>query len=258
MQIPDNTIQFLHSFFDKIFVVSVPRFVERQKNITEKLTGLHINFFWGQDKLTININQAILDGLYNEDQAKKLQRQNKPLNVGELACAISHKMVYEEIIKHNWKKVLVLEDDILPLYSNLSYLPQTFNELPNNWELVYLGYLKHEKVTTRLTLKAFFYITIASLGLMKWNRKMVNNFLPKPYSAHLKKAGFHDCTHAYAITYDAARKLLEEQSPIVYRADDLLSHTIMKGKLNAYVCDPKFFDQEGFYAAGSYSTIKED
>jgi glycosyl transferase, family 25 len=91
---------------------------------------------------------------------------------------------------------------------------------------------------------------------MAWNYKMVNNLLPKPYSKHLKRAGFHDCTHAYAITLDGAKKLLAAQTPVVYRADDLLSATIMKGKLNAFVTEPKLFDQEIFHNTNIISEIK--
>jgi glycosyl transferase family 25 len=85
---------------------------------------------------------------------------------------------------------------------------------------------------------------------------MVSNLLPKPFSRHLKKAGFHDCTHAYAVTLAGAKKLLAAQTPVVYRADDLLSATIMKGELNAFVSEPKFFDQEIFHNSAILSEIK--
>jgi glycosyl transferase, family 25 len=75
---------------------------------------------------------------------------------------------------------------------------------------------------------------------------MVSNMLPKPFSSYLRKAGFHDCTHAYALTLDGAQKLFAAQTPVVYRADDALSHTILKGELNAFITEPKFFEQEGF------------
>jgi glycosyl transferase family 25 len=91
---------------------------------------------------------------------------------------------------------------------------------------------------------------------MAWSYKMVNNLLPKPFSAHLKKAGFHDCTHAYAVTLRGAKKLLASQTPVVYRADDLLSSTIMKGELVAFITEPKFFDQEIFHNAAISSEIK--
>lgn len=60
----------------------------------------------------------------------------------------------------------------------------------------------------------------------------------------------------YAITIQDAEKLMNAQTPIVYRADDLLSSTIMKGALNAFVTEPKFFDQEIFHNAAITSEIK--
>jgi glycosyl transferase, family 25 len=237
-------------------IVSVPRFTDRHKRVKEHLEGLPFDFFWGADKLTLDYNTAKTNGTYDEQKAKKLQRQGKALNLGEIACSLSHRMVYAEMLKHNWKKVLILEDDVLPLAENLLQLPAALDELPNDWELVYLGYLKHERVTTSLKTKQFFYKILSAFGLMAWTYKMVTNLLPKPFSVHLKKAGFHDCTHAYAITLPAAEKLLTAQTPVVYRADDLLSATIMKGELKAFVTEPKFFDQEIFHNAAIASEIK--
>jgi glycosyl transferase, family 25 len=81
--------------------------------------------------------------------------------------------------------------------------------------------------------------------------------LPVPYSKHLKRAGFHNCTHAYALTLGAAEKLIRNQIPVIYRSDDLLSSTIMKGELNAFVTTPKFFDQQSIHQTSIPSQIKE-
>ncbi len=256
MNISTNASTLLEQYFDKIFVVSIPRFTERQVKLRQRLMGLPFDFFWGTDKLQLNLEKAKQQAVYDEVTTKQLQRQGKPLNLGELACSLSHRMVYEEMIKHNWNKVLILEDDVLPLYEHFRELPAVINELPPNWELVYFGYLKHEEVTFGLKAKQFLYRIKSKLGLMKWSYTMVNHFLPKPYSAHLKRAGFHDCTHAYAITLDAAKKLQAAQTPVIYRADDLLSHTILKGELNAFVTVPKFFDQEIFHNSNTVSEIR--
>jgi glycosyl transferase family 25 len=256
LPIPSASIQSLQGFFDKIFIVTVPRFTDRHKKVSEELRGLSFDFFWGADKLQIDLEKVKQDGTYDETRAKELQRQGKELNPGEIACALSHRMVYHEMIKHGWEKILVLEDDVLALTENMNVLPSTLQELPAEWELVYLGYLKHENVTTGLKTKQFFYKILSAVGLMKWNYKMVSNLLPKPFSAHLKKAGFHDCTHAYAITLPAAKKLLAAQTPVVYRADDLLSATIMKGDLNAFITIPKFFDQEIFHNTAIVSEVR--
>ncbi len=256
MPIPPATIQSLQNSFDKIFVVTVPRFTDRHKKISENLHGLSFDFFLGTDKLQIDLEKVKQDGTYDEVKAKKLQRQGKGLNLGEIACSLSHRMLYAEMIKHDWKKILILEDDVLPLIENMNVLPDAMKELPEGWELVYLGYLKHEKITPALKRKQFFYKILSALGLMKWNYTMVSNLLPKPFGTRLKKAGFHDCTHAYAITLSAAKKLLEAQTPVVYRADDLLSATILKGDLNAFITIPKFFDQEIFHNATITSEIR--
>lgn len=256
MNISPEISGLLRNYFDKIFVVTLPRFNDRQQQMNEHLKGLPFEYFYGADKLELNYEEAKANGTYDEGRAKQLQRRGKVLNTGEIACSLSHRNVYAAMIKEGWQRILILEDDALPLYDRLEQLKDTINELPADWELVYLGYLKHEKITFGLRTKQFFYKILSRLGLMTWDRKMVKNLLPRPYSAHLKRAGFHDCTHAYAITYSAAKKLLDTQTPVVYRADDLLSSIIMKGELNAFVTEPKFFDQEIFHNAALVSDIR--
>lgn len=253
--IPDNTTAFLQKYFSKIFVVSVPRLSERHKEVSAYLQPLPFDLFFGVDKQHLNIEAVKEQGVYDEVTAKKLQRQPKSFNSGEVACSLSHRMLYETIVKNQWEKVLILEDDVLPLQNTLDSLPNAINELPGDWDLVYLGYIKHEKVTAALRIKQWFYKILSSIGLMKWDYKMVSNLLPKPYSKYLKKAGFHDCTHAYAITLRAAKKLLAAQTPVIYRADDLLSSSVMKGDLNAFITEPKFFDQQIFHNASLKSEI---
>jgi len=246
----------LQKYFDKIFVVTLPRFTDRQQRMNEYLKGLNFEYFYGADKLELNYEDAKSNGTYDEARAKSLQRQGKALNLGEIACSLSHRNIYSAMIKEGWQRVLILEDDALPLYDRLDLLNDSIKELPANWELVYLGYLKHEKITFGLKAKQFFYKILSRLGLMAWDYKMIKNLLPRPYSPHLKRAGFHDCTQAYAITRSAAEKLMAAQTPVVYRADDLLSSTIMKGELNAFVTEPKFFDQEIFHNAALISDIR--
>lgn len=256
MPIPAVAIHALQTYFDKILVVTVPRFTGRHVTVAVKLEGLSYDLFWGADKLKLDREKLIADCTYDEQAAQMLQRQGKALNPGEIACSLSHRMVYQEMITNGWEKILILEDDVMPLNESLLLLPEALSELPSDWELVYLGYLKHEKITVGLKVKQFIYKILSSLRLMKWSFTMVQHLLPKPYSLHLKRAGFHDCTHAYAITQAAAQKLLKAQTPVVYRADDLLSATIMKGELNAFVTEPKFFDQEIFHNTAIASEIK--
>lgn len=256
MAIPSNIAKCLEQYFDKILVISVPRFTSRHELAKQNLQGLSFEFLWGTDKLDLDFEQLKANRIYDEKQAKSSQRQGKALSLAEVACALTHRQAYTAMVENGWKRVLIMEDDPYPLEANLSQLPAALSELPEDWELIYFGYWKHEQVTTALRVKQFFYKIISSLGLMAWSYKMVSNLLPMPYSRHLKKAGFHDCAHAYAITLDAAQKLLAAQTPVIYRADDLLSATVLKGELKAFVTEPKFFDQERFHNSVITSEIQ--
>lgn len=93
MAIPSNISKYLEQYFDKIFVVSVTRFADRHEHVKKKLEGLPFDFFWGSDKLELDYDAAKMNGTYDEQRAKKLQRQGKALNLGEIACSLSHRMV---------------------------------------------------------------------------------------------------------------------------------------------------------------------
>ena len=66
----------------------------------------------------------------------------------------------------------------------------------------------------------------------------LNNLFAKPFSAHLRKAGFHDYAHAYGITKTAAAKLIQMQTPVQYIADNLLAHAITGNIVSGYIAYP--------------------
>lgn len=253
MNIPHHIADFLHQYFDKILVLSLPHFTERHQSVKKNLEGLSFDFFWGEDKSLLDYNHLKSTGAYNESKAQKITRHAKPMNLGEITCSLSHRKIYAEMIANKWQRVLVFEDDVLPKYQNLEYLPSALNELPPDWELLYLGFLKNEKATGSLKTKQQFYTLLSRLRLIKWNAHMVSNLLPKPYSTYLRKAGMHDCTHAYALTLSAAEKMLRAQTPVIHRSDDLLSFLATNNMVNAFITEPKFFDQEWFHNPNSIS-----
>ena len=178
------------------------------------------------------------------------------MNKGEIACALSHRMIYQAIVDNNWSSALIFEDDVVPSKS-IDELEACLSELPPDWELCYLGYLKNEKASRAKKLQQFIYRLRAALGFSQMNGAMISRTLPKNYSAHLNIAGFHDCTHAYAISYGAAKKLLSAQTPITQRADNLLSSLILKGELKAFAVKNSLFDQEIFSNTAHASEIRD-
>jgi glycosyl transferase, family 25 len=243
-----DTISFLNQYFDKIYVVSLRRATDRQANIKKLLDGLNYEFWWAVDKNDFTIDDVIASGTYDEAKALKDNRYGiRKLLAGEVACSWSHRNIYQTMLDNNYHRVLIFEDDVVPNLQTLELLPTTLQQLPNNWELCYLGYLQNETFTMKQRFKKKFYQLMAAMRLFQWIKpSQVKRLFSMPYSDNLRQAGLHDCTHAYALTQSAARKLVKAHTPIYSCADEILTHEIIKGNLCAFVCTPTFFDQEDF------------
>jgi GR25 family glycosyltransferase involved in LPS biosynthesis len=114
-----------------IFCINLERATERKKHIQKEWIdklGFDITFWKAYDRRDIEQNKII----YPYDKHLAIKMIGRELNTGEIACATSFCMLYHYIIKHNYKEVIVMEDDVTPLISDR-------NELYNNI------YIAHEE-----------------------------------------------------------------------------------------------------------------
>src|SRR5690348_9577784 len=111
--------QILNQYFDKVFVLTVPRFKERHEKVRERLAGIDFEFFYGFDKN--DLTEEKISQLYRYDKKNSLaiNQKFKPLNAGEIACSLSHRNIYKEIVDNQWEHVLIFEDDVVPDKQNL-------------------------------------------------------------------------------------------------------------------------------------------
>ena len=79
---------------------------------------------------------------YERIDAVKIQEQINPKRKGQIGCCLSYAKTIEKAIQENLNQFLILEDDFYFTDEkdilNIK-LTQSFNELPNNWDLLYLG-----------------------------------------------------------------------------------------------------------------------
>lgn len=252
-----NINSHLCQHFDKVLVLTVPRFKDRQEKVKQRLSGISFEFFYGADKNDLTEEYIRNNYHYDKKNSLAVRQFYPPLNAGEIACALSHRHIYQAMLDNNWQHVLVFEDDVVPDEKNLSLLPAALSELPADWDLFYLGYLKNDKISFGAQLQNIWYKILATVGLSNMPVRMLKNRLPKNFSQHLFKAGFHDCTHAYAVSLSAAKKLVKEQTPVIQRADNLLSLLVLNGELNAFASKKFFFNQEVFTNTNEQSHIRE-
>lgn len=233
----------LNQYFDKIYVITLQRAADRHQHIARELKGLKYELFYGKDKNTFTVTDLQQQGVYNEAMARRHHRFGKPMPPGMIGCSWSHRLVYEDVIQQGYQKVLVLEDDVLIDKHFISLLPQVLTEIPPDWELVYFGYAYNEQPPKNAKVKKAFYHLLHTLGRFKFSHKTISNLYPKKVSEHIYTAGYHDCTHAYAITNIAAQKLYTLQQPISFFPDNLLAHAVTNELVKGYIVVPRLINQ---------------
>jgi len=228
----------LNNYYGKIYVLSVKAAESRRRLFDQRFAGLNYSFFFGADKNNFTTEELIEKNIYNEELTKQHHRYAKVMKPGEIACSWSHRMMYEDMLKNNYDRVLIFEDDAIPHPEMMKQIPAILSEVPADCELLMWGWDKNGESGLSSFLKKTGYAVQRSLGLLKWNHTIIKNLFAKPYSANLKKAGFHDYTYAYGITKSGAEKLLQMQTPIQYIADNLLAHAITKNIVSGYIVYP--------------------
>jgi glycosyl transferase family 25 len=200
-------------------------------------------FYFGSDFRHRSIDQLSAEGIYDPSQKRK---EGKPLlTPGEVGCASSHRMLAEKVISDECKSVLVLEDDMLIIEKNLIQLEESIKHIPDDWNLLYLGYNKNNlamPMSIRLKLISW-YPTKYWLGSEKHDPSTIRRIYRRKYNAHWFRAGCFNGTHAFVIDRAAAQYLIDLQTPIKYEADIALQHLVRFSGLQTYCPRYDVFDQ---------------
>ncbi|CAG8614262.1 4207_t:CDS:1 [Cetraspora pellucida] len=188
--------------FDHIYVINLAKRPDRlrvMKTMTDAL-GLEVEFFTA----------------VSTDDHKTLNRFNNSTYLKDThkACYISHYLIYASIVSRGYDSALILEDDVdieLNITSIMSYIHSV---LPNDWDLLYLGHCMNWE-------GSFFEPLDDSSPIFKLYPSK------KPY-----------CTHAYAVSYAGALKLLKELSVLEVPVDLELISRIDDGIVTSYSIEP--------------------
>ena len=237
-------IDSINNYFDFIYVLTIERAKDRQEKIKKDLDGLQYAFFFGADKKDLDLKTLEQTNVYSSDLDKMQNRYSKAMNLGYVACSMGHKAIYEDIVKNGFKRVLILEDDVVFNLEGIKHFDQMTKELPSNWELLYFDYAKHEQTTVKSYIKIYTYHIQKMIGGIKWSHTMIKNLFPKNHSTYLKKSGYHYFTSAYALTQSAAKKLIDLQTPIQFPPDHVLAYAITNELINGFISTPKLFNQQ--------------
>lgn len=129
----------LNKIFDKIYVITIPSFVDRIENMKNRLQGIDYEFFYG-----------VYGGDLDVSEYRKL---GSKLTRGQLSCALSHYKIYQKMVDEDINNVLILEDDCA-FNSHVIEIEKYYSQLPNEYSVFYLGYQENpmgDKYSDNLT-----------------------------------------------------------------------------------------------------------
>jgi len=236
----------LNSFFDRIYIISLKRLNNRHKLLHERLEGLNYEIFWGVDGQQLDFKELEEKRIYLPEVTREKNMSGNELQPNEIGCTMSHLNIYRDIIDNNYKNALILEDDVILHDSDPDMLLKAMGELPDDWELLYFGYLENQdEIPLSVYIRMYLiYPLLYFAGYSQYDRKRLRRKYYRPYSENLEIAGFHTGTHAYGITAEAAKKVLEFQSPIIMAPDNAIGVMCWDGILNAYRLKRRIFYQD--------------
>ncbi len=234
----------LNQFFDHIYVLTLERAHHRRRHIESECAGLSYSFFYGVDKLQLDRETLIKKGAYDDERHRRGKRTHRGMNLGEIACAMSHRNIWQDAIDHGYQSILILEDDIHLERSRLASFAKAMSELPHDWELLMLGYYSEKYPSFKSRLQRATYQLYNRLHLFNWDkvsRAFIDNLLMQGYTENLYRIGKLVGGHAYALRLETCRKFVAYQTPVFLQADRIYNYYLSEHGLNAFALKDKLF-----------------
>lgn len=238
------SFQHLNQFFDHIYVISLKRAHDRHARLETALQGLNWSYFWGTDKLDLTPDHLAAEALYDDDTHRRIKRTHRSMSTGEIACALSHRRIYQDVLDKGYRKALILEDDVAVLPHGDSHFGQAMTTLPRDWELLMLGYYSEKYRHPFHLLQRQVYLLYHHLKISNWqkvDKRYIKNMLMKPINRSWYQIGKLVGGHSYAVSHSACKKFIDLQTPIVLQADRIFSHASLLGNLKGYGIRQKVF-----------------
>lgn len=191
----------------KFFIINLEQDIEKREKITKLCDGLGIDY---------EVIKAVYGKALSEEEIEKnvasieeqLMHLRKPLSLGEIGCAMSHRYCYQRIIDDNLEEAIILEDDTIFSEELLEFLKHKY-EFPKDLELLLLGHHWQTYLDDGFVIHSPYSIRF-DYSIAKWNiRRLI---------------GRGNGTYGYYITYKGANKLLKKMNKIYMAADHYTSN----------------------------------
>ena len=206
----------------KFFIINLEKDVEKRNRISSLCEQLGLDYeiiqaVYGKELSEEEIKQNVAD---KEEQLKYLKR---PLSLGEIGCALSHRKCYQKIVSDNIEDAVILEDDAIFDEKLIEFLKHK-SEFPKDLELLLLG---HHRQTYNDD-----GFRIESPYSLRFDLQIENY--------HIKRlVGRGNGTYGYYINKNGAKRLLSVMEKIFLPSD---LYTSNERYVNVYALFPTLVD----------------
>ena len=197
----------LKSRFPHIFVINLPRSIERRNYIKHILSEKGLAFTFVEAVDGESLNKKEVKEVYNRNKAKVMF--GRELLIGEIGCALSHIKVYQKILDENINHAIILEDDAI-IKSNFVNSIELVLDSNFKWDLILLGHNKSFDSSNEIS------SIISNWGIKRLDK--ITNI------GRIVRGGL-GC-YGYLISQSGAKKILNyiEENSIVYPIDKITSN----------------------------------
>jgi len=126
-----NTGLSLDAYFDKVFYINLEKDVARNENMIKQFYKLSISNFERIDAIELKE----LPGL---EKYRNFIKKDKRYVIGQLSARASHLKCIRIASERNYKRILILEDDVEFLMHPNELLEQN-RAILNDWDMLYFG-----------------------------------------------------------------------------------------------------------------------
>jgi GR25 family glycosyltransferase involved in LPS biosynthesis len=122
----------MNSYVDNIYLINMDKDIDRLEKVKKECDIVNIKFERFPGVKITDLSQNILDKYIPED----IQKYGTN---GMIGCGLSHLFIWKDAIKKNYNNILILEDDVTFTNNFNEILQNAMNELPNDYDILYLG-----------------------------------------------------------------------------------------------------------------------
>ena len=195
----------MNNYVDNIYLINMDRDIDRLKKVTKECDKVNVKFEKFSGIKVLDLSKNIIDK-YIPEETQKYGTD------GMIGCGLSHLFIWQDAIQKNYKNILVLEDDVQFTDDFNKYLINVMEELPKDYDILYLGYKD---------------------SICEAKKDTSFNYIYKPE--------FPLLTHAMIISNKGLKKLLN----LITIIDDHIDWKIARNvkKLNIYASKKKIVNQ---------------